>query len=151
MLLNYLKLNKSFRAILLITLTITICHCQIGVKDKNPAKDYTLFQTDSFENKVASKIFVNKFDPSKHIIENYTEDGHIIGRCFMQNKLKNGPFQVFYLNGQIMTDELFKNGHKDGIQKEYYKNGQLKREEIYSLDSLLEFTDFDSTGKQIKR
>lgn len=37
----------------------------------------------------------------------------------------HGVKRTFYDNGQLKTEENYKNGKKDGVSREYSKNGQL--------------------------
>jgi antitoxin component YwqK of YwqJK toxin-antitoxin module len=43
----------------------------------------------------------------------------------VQNGVKNGPYEVYYRNGQINRKTSFKDDKYDGAYEEYYENGQL--------------------------
>ena len=45
----------------------------------------------------------------------------------MNGKL-NGPFKLYYENGQLKQEGSFKDNKEDGFCNFYYENGKLKRE-----------------------
>jgi antitoxin component YwqK of YwqJK toxin-antitoxin module len=52
-------------------------------------------------------------------------------------KIKNGPWHVFYANGNIHTNGNYKNGKKTGLEISYYDNGQIM-DSCYYKDGLVE-------------
>lgn len=62
--------------------------------------------------------------------------------------IKDGPYETFYENGQLVEKGNFKNGKPEGLFEEYYDNGQLKTKGNYKngeKDGLWE--TFDEEGK----
>jgi antitoxin component YwqK of YwqJK toxin-antitoxin module len=52
-------------------------------------------------------------------------------RSYNEEKQLHGPYNIYYENGQLQEEEIYKNGFFDGPHKTYYENGQLKSEAFY--------------------
>lgn len=49
-------------------------------------------------------------------------------------------------DGQLQSEQAFKNGRLDGLQKNYFMNGKLGVEQIYKKDSIVSTKCYDSAG-----
>ncbi len=50
--------------------------------------------------------------------------------------MKGGAQTIYFKNGQLMEESVFKGGKYDGISKRYYSNGTLKAERQYKNGEL---------------
>jgi len=50
----------------------------------------------------------------------------------VKSQSKTGNYKTYYQNGQVKSDENYKNGIKVGICKYYYENGKLQFEEKFN-------------------
>ena len=50
--------------------------------------------------------------------------------------VQDGPFKIYYENGQVQAEANYKNGLLHGPSKKYYKNGQLEGEGAYKNGEL---------------
>jgi|GEM_PF-6118616 len=141
----------KIRIRLSILCVIGIISCKQNINNIRDEKNYILFKTDSFHHVIASKILINKYDDSMHLILLFSGDGKLLSKSFFKNKLRDGIYQTFYYNGNLMNLEFYKKGIKDGIQKEYYPNGKLKETENYTNGKLISLDKFDSSGNKINQ
>ena len=44
---------------------------------------------------------------------------------------ENGPFQIWYDNGQLMRKEHFVNGKRKGLMQLFDRNGELRQQKNY--------------------
>jgi tetratricopeptide (TPR) repeat protein len=44
-----------------------------------------------------------------------------------QNGRREGPYTMFYQNGQVIVERFYKNGLENGSEKEFYEDGALKQ------------------------
>ena len=61
------------------------------------------------------------------------EDGQIKGEMNYKGKgfrILDGPFKT-YKNGQLIEEEMYKNGKKDGPTKSYHTDGKLNEEVMF--------------------
>lgn len=136
---------KFFKWLILIFIW---CSCsQHKVYDEN---DYFLIKLDSSDNKISSKILVNRFDTSRTLVLLYWDNGKVMSKAFFKGKLRDGINQYFYIYGNLQISEIYKNGKKEGPQMTYYPNGRVKSEEKYSNGKLILLKSYDSLGDNIK-
>ncbi len=120
-----------------IIFIIVVFACKQKNNDIMDEKNYKLVRTDSFYHVIASKLLVNKFDNSMHLVMYYSGDGKLMSKGFFKNKLRDGINEVFHANGKLMIYDYYKNGIKVGFQREYYPNGNLKKRENYVNGNLV--------------
>ncbi len=113
-------------------------------------KNYLIVKIDTSENRVNSKILVNKFDTSRKMVLLYWDNGKIMSKGFFKGQLRDGINEHFYIYGNLQTSELYSNGVKLGSQKTYYPNGKIKYLEEYADGKLTLTQNFDTTGNKIK-
>ena len=61
----------------------------------------------------------------------YGDDGTISQTGIWTNGQKEGAWQSFYEDGELMVMRSFKDGKKDGLEESYWKNGQLQSKGNY--------------------
>lgn len=137
---------KIFKLLCIVLLCLS-CNQGNNVYDE---KDYFLVKLDSFENKVYSKILVNKFDTSRKMVLLYWDNGNVMSRGCFKGKLRDGINEHFYIYGNLQTSELYSNGKKEGLQRTYYTNGKLKSAENYTEGKLVLGENLDSLGNTVK-
>lgn len=125
------KLILQFGLFMLCMLSLLCAHSQVASqKKKNSKPEVKQEKIISFEI-LDNGDTINKLDSKnrkqgKWIITHqarYGEDGfHEVG-TFLDN-IKQGKWNTYNLDGQIMSEENFKAGNKDGEAK-YYDNGYL--------------------------
>jgi antitoxin component YwqK of YwqJK toxin-antitoxin module len=63
--------------------------------------------------------------------------GNIKSIFHKKNRLKDGPYQYYYLNGELQVEGIYKNDKIEGIWRSYTNKGKLKVEENYDNDGKL--------------
>ena len=63
--------------------------------------------------------------------ESYHKNGQVLGKGNYKDGNKDGPFEFYYDNGQLDKTENWKDGKQDGFWEDYYKSGQLYNTENY--------------------
>ena len=58
----------------------------------------------------------------------------ILPSCGLQ--IQDGPFVIYYENGSIKGEGIYKNGFLDGKYLSYYKNGKVKHNGNYNNGQL---------------
>jgi len=70
--------------------------------------------------------------------ENYdTKDIEIISKDKYSDGILNGPYKVYYYNGNLELEGSYVDGKKDGLWKTYSFQGELKTEEQYKDGKLI--------------
>jgi len=65
-------------------------------------------------------------------VREYYKSGKLkLERSYNQKQQLHGSYKIYYENGQLQEEEIYKNGFFDGPYKTYYENGQLKSEAFY--------------------
>lgn len=82
---------------------------------------------------------VKKIEPIKNLDERkvegpvrmYYENGQLKAERVYKDSKLNGTYRMYYDNGQLKVEGTYKNDNMDGAFKYYNKNGQLQAEEVY--------------------
>jgi hypothetical protein len=89
--------------------------------------------------------------PKDGIFEIKYEDGTpaLVGN--VEKRLRKGPFQIFYPNGQVYAEGIYLNDEKVAEWKFYYMKGQVKAQGSYTEDMRQgEWIKFDPRGTPSK-
>ena len=86
-------------------------------------KNEMIYRYDS-DNTPITIEFLNK--SGEHYIERiYYENGNIYCEILYKNGLKHGLKKYYYENGNISYETPYKNGKKHGPERSYYLNGKI--------------------------
>jgi hypothetical protein len=105
-------------------LSITFLVCLFGCKQpnrasKNAAHDadvfdesnYKLVSVDSFQNKISTKYYINKYDPSWRREVQYWDNGKLMAKAYSHNGKVNGWFVTYDMYGKLMALDSFSDGN----------------------------------------
>ena len=76
---------------------------------------------------------------------NLTQDveDRIKSTGFYNKGLKDGLFETFHLNGQLMTKGTYSTGKKEGFHEKFLENGQLSEKSKFVDETIVSFQQFD--------
>ena len=85
-------------------------------------------------------------------VTNLTNDveDRIKSTVFYNKGLKDGLFETFHLNGQLMTKGTYSNGKKEGFHEKFLENGQLSERSKFIEGTKVSHQQFDKNNKLIK-
>ena len=109
---------------------------------------YTIF-FDEKKNKVSEGNTINKLRSG--IWKYYHKDSKAIMTTenYVEDKIE-GSRKVFYTNGKVAEEVLYKNNLKEGAAKKYSKNGKLVEESMFANDVLQgPYKVYDESGKLV--
>ena len=68
---------------------------------------------------------------------------------FYNKGVKDGLFETFHLNGQLMTKGTYSSGKKEGFHEEFLENGQLSEKSKFVDGTRVSFQQFDKNNNLI--
>lgn len=84
-------------------------------------------------------------------LENRGFDGSGGEILYYQNEPFTGFIVDYYSNGNLASEEEYKNGYKEGVIREYFENGQMEEEYFIKFNRLCKsFKLWDINGNLIK-
>jgi hypothetical protein len=135
------------RKLILATCIILIGLSSYGQTNHNVFKlsDYVLVRTDSSSRGLERKLYVNRYDTSRKMEEDFYYDGTILGRGFSYKGKLEGILETFTVKGNPLGIDSFHNGVR--ISRKYFNapdsgamffsHGKLRPLKDGDVDSLL--------------
>jgi antitoxin component YwqK of YwqJK toxin-antitoxin module len=85
---------------------------------------------------IVDGVRINQYDintgKKEGIWEHYYSNGQLMSKGLYKNGERDGIWEEYWNNGNLNSKGSYKNGERDGIWKEYYYgNGQLSFKELY--------------------
>jgi len=77
----------------------------------------------------------------------YYEDGKLQSEIMYKNGKKNGLAKYYYKDGQLKSEESYKNGKIEGKQKMYTESGTISFIDTYKDGTQINWQIFDQEGK----
>ena len=88
---------------------------------------------EGLEDREGLEYAVGSQKPYSGPVKIYHENGRLNERYNLENGIRIGLFESFYINGQLKWKYTFENGNLDGLAEYYHENGQLRRR--YSVEN----------------
>ena len=83
--------------------------------------------------------------------EEYYDNGQLLAKCTYKDGVEDGPYEEYYENGQLWEKCTYKDGKLDGPYETYHQNGQLWEKGTYKdgwKDGLHEYYYSDGTSTE---
>ena len=93
----------------------------------------------------APESVIKKAEPIKNLQERktdgpvlmYYENGQLKAERVYKNAKLNGIYRTYYDNGQMKIDGVYQDDKMEGVFRHYNRNGQLEAEEVYQDNILI--------------
>jgi len=103
----------------------------------NPSKYFELKNLSSAQEDVNAQVFTKYYDSGELLLRGRSIDNQL-----------NGRGQVFYRNGNIHCDLMYKDNQMHGICKGYYLNGVLALEVLFDMGRAVYGYYYKKSGKK---
>ena len=98
-------------------------------------KNYLITRTDFFKGIVDREIYTNKYDTSRKMTKYYFDNGRLMSKSFSNKMQIDGNFEVFSMDGKLITTDLYKNGQRVSTKRSkpldttitIFRNGKLEK------------------------
>ena len=98
-------------------------------------KNYLITKTDFFKGIVDREIYTNKYDTSRKMTKYYFDNGRLMSKSFSNKMQIDGNFEVFSMDGKLITTDLYKNGQRVSTKRSkpldttitIFRNGKLEK------------------------
>jgi antitoxin component YwqK of YwqJK toxin-antitoxin module len=98
---------------------------------------------------------INQYDintgKKEGIWEKYYDNGQLMYKGSYKNGDRDGIWEEYYSDGQLWYKGSYKNGEKDGIWEEYWSNGQLDYKGSYKNGELIKKLPLTESEEQKKK
>ena len=123
---------KSFTILLFLMLSQS---CDSLKSDVFNEKNYLITKTDFFKGIVDREIYTNKYDTSRKMTKYYFDNGRLMSKSFSNKMQIDGNFEVFSMDGKLITTDLYKNGQRVSTKRSkpldttitIFRNGKLEK------------------------
>ena len=117
---------REILILILITLLVPVVGCeQRSGANKNAGQDLS-----AMTPKVNPIKSLNERKLSGPVLM-YYDNGQLKAERVYKDAKLNGVYRTYYENGQLKVDGTYKDDKMDGVFRHYDKNGRLEVEEIY--------------------
>ncbi len=79
----------------------------------------------------------------------YYDNGQLQSENPYKNGQRNGIAKGYYESGQLFIEIPYENDKKKDVSKDYYESGQLKEERIYKNGKLFIYKKYNEQGELI--
>ena len=128
-------MKKTFRTILILSLSLLIVSCQQGKENSEQAADETTPKVVRKKRDDGTLSSINPVDEDGYVHGvkvNFYEDGVTVhSKITYEHGRKHGPAIWFFKSGKIYEHTDFYQNRRNGVTKRYYESGELYEETTF--------------------
>jgi len=125
-------MKKTFKLLLILSLSILISACSQGKEDTEEASEKDSPQLVKKKREDGSLSSINPVDEDGYVHGvkvNFYEDGVTVhSKITYEHGRKHGPAIWFFKSGKIYEHTNYYQNRKNGVTKRYYETGELYEE-----------------------
>jgi len=117
-----------------------------------PVDSYPIVESSTTAYQKNGLLYRIGFDqPFTGLVKEVSDGGILMMQCTFLNGMPHGKMNRFAPDGNILMEALFVQGVLSGTRTKWWENGQLKEEEYWGDGEYQGRTNWDNSGRLIKR